>query len=136
MSVATTRRGARRGPGFHRRQKPIASAIERLNESGIARIIRQGLPQFFHRAVQADVKNDEGVFGPEAFLQLLARDDFTGAFQQHRQNLEGLILQFDLDAGLAQLHRGQIHFVKAEAENRRIGRGHFHRAPSNSPEYV
>jgi hypothetical protein len=43
------------------------------------------------------------VVGPEALLNFFPRNHFTRIFEQNRQNLKRLILNFEFDAVLPQL---------------------------------
>jgi hypothetical protein len=67
---------------------------------------------------------DECVPGPESAPQLFPRDDLTGPFEEHGENLEGLLLQANPGAAFAQFSRAQINFEKTEANEtrRRVGR--------------
>ena len=44
---------------------------------------------------------DDGTIGPESFMELLLCDNLAGLFQEHDQDLKGLVLQLDLQAVLA-----------------------------------
>ena len=63
------------------------------------------------------VEVDEGVGGPELLLQLFARNHFAGAFEQQRQNLEGLALQAQLHAALAQFACAEIELEHSKARD-------------------
>jgi len=67
---------------------------------------------------------NEGVFGPEALLELLAGDDETGLLEENGEDLEGAILELETDAGFAEFAGEQIGFVGAEADDGgKLGRG-------------
>jgi hypothetical protein len=58
----------------------------------------------------------EGVRGPQPLLKVFASDDLAGVLEQHRQDLEGLLLQPDLQAALAQFASTKVHFEHSETE--------------------
>ena len=47
-------------------------------------------------------------------MQFLARDDLAGMLEQHRQDLKGLFLDFDLQAVLAQLGGAKVNLEGSE----------------------
>ena len=65
------------------------------------------------------VEIDEGVGRPELLLQLLPGDHIAGTLQQHGQNLEGLLLEFDPQPVPAQLAGVQVGLKGAEADHLR-----------------
>ncbi len=77
--------------------------------------------------IEPVVEIHERVGRPELLANLLARDQFAGALQQHDQDREWLVLQFDTDAVLTDLARTGIHLVGAEPDHRRFGGRGGHR---------
>ena len=63
--------------------------------------------------IEAIIEVDKGVVGPQFLLQLLPRDTLTWVFQQHRQDLKRLFLEFDLHSILTQFARSQVKFKKS-----------------------
>src|SRR5216684_1709000 len=61
------------------------------------------------------------VGGPEAQVQLVARDHFPSSLQQQRQNTEGLFLYLDQPTFLTQFTRPKINLkdIKANYHRRR-----------------
>ena len=55
-------------------------------------------------------------FGQSLLMQFLARNHLAGVLQQHRQDLDGLIGNPDLDSVAAKLSRAQIQLERAKAE--------------------
>ncbi len=53
--------------------------------------ILQCLPQAVDDGIHAVFKLDDSPVGPESLIQFPACDHFAGVFQQHRQDLDGLI---------------------------------------------
>jgi len=64
--------------------------------------------------VEAAIEVDEGVLGPELFLELVAGDHAALLLKQGSQYLERLGLQVQADAVLAQLAYVQIDFKWTE----------------------
>ena len=62
------------------------------------------------------VEIDERVRGPELLLKFLAADDLAGVLEQHRQDLEGLLLKPDSQAALAQFASTKIHLEHPKTE--------------------
>ena len=62
------------------------------------------------------VEIHERVRGPELLLQFLAADDLAGVLEQHRQDLEGLLLKPDSQAALAQLAGTKIQLEHPKTE--------------------
>jgi hypothetical protein len=66
---------------------------------------------------------NKGVLGPEALLKLFAGDYLSMLFKQDRKDLERAILDFEADAGFAELTGAEIGFKRAEADDgRKLGR--------------
>ncbi len=77
-----------------------------------------GIPKCFsnliNRNVEAIVEIHEGVGGPEFLAQIVAGDDLAGIFQQHRENLERLVLKANLQAAFAQFAGGEVRLKNSE----------------------
>ena len=58
---------------------------------------------------------DNGIVRPEALPNLLARDYFSGGFEQHSQYLEGLLLESNPAPLFAQLAPPKVQLKWAEA---------------------
>jgi hypothetical protein len=107
-----------------RSDETISALGESFDEAGIVGFVREGVAEFVDGGVEAVFEIDEGVFGPEAFLELLAGDDNAGLLQKDGEDLEGAILEFKADAGFAEFAREQVGFVGAEADDGgKLGRG-------------
>ena len=63
------------------------------------------------------IKIDESIGRPESASQFFAGNDFPGLFQKLGEDLEGLLLQPDLQTLTPQLAGPQIKFEYAEAAN-------------------
>jgi hypothetical protein len=66
---------------------------------------------------------DEGVAGPQAPSQLLARDGLSRTLEQGSEGSKGLFLNADASAGFAELARPQVQFEHAEPDDRSSRRG-------------
>jgi hypothetical protein len=67
------------------------------------------------------IKFDEGVRRPDVRAQLFPADDLPGIFQQELKDLEGLFLQFDLNALFAQFRALQVELKNPKLYNFRAG---------------
>ncbi len=72
--------------------------------------------QSLNRGVHAVFEVHEGIGGPEAFLQLLASEEFAGLFEEEREDLEGAAGEADFAAVFAQFAGAQINLVGVEAK--------------------
>ena len=77
---------------------------------------RQSLTDLVDRFVEPVVEIHERVRGPELILQFLATNDLAGALEQHRQDLEGLLLKPNSQDSLAQFGRTKIQLEHPETE--------------------
>ena len=84
------------GNPLDRRNEPVAAAWQGLNVAGIICGIAEGVPQFVHGGVQAVIKIDKGVAGPELGAEFLPGHQFSGPRNHDGQNLERLTNQLDL----------------------------------------
>ena len=115
---------ARRNAGRDGSDEAVAAFGKSFDEAGIVGFVREGVAEFVNGRVEAVFEINEGVFGPEAFLELLAGDDEAGLFQKDGEDLEGAILDFEADAGFAEFAGEQVGFVGAKADERwKLGRG-------------
>src|SRR5262249_39948928 len=106
--------------------KAVTALGESFNEARAVGGVAEGFSQLVDGLVQAVIEIDEGVGGPEFVAQLLAGNDFTGMFQKHDQDLEGLFLEPDLRAMLTQFTGPQIDLKRAKANALQPGRRAFH----------
>src|SRR5690348_7306061 len=80
------RAGIFRNLDLDRRNEPIASAGDGLNESGIARIIPKSFSDLEYRHSQALVEFNKGVLGPKPVPNLFSRNNLSATLdQQHQQ---------------------------------------------------
>jgi hypothetical protein len=116
--------GPGRSAGGDRSNETVAALRKSFDETRIVGLVGERVAEFVDSSVQAVFEIDEGVFGPEALLELLAGDDHTGLFEEDGQDLERPILDFEADAGFAEFAGEQVGFVRAEADDRgKLGRG-------------
>ncbi len=101
----------------------VAAAGEGFDEARVARLIAQGFADAVDGGVDAVVEVDEGAVGPEGAGYFIAGEDFVGSLEQHQQDLEGLDVELDADALLAQLAGGGVGLEDAEAIALRWGHG-------------
>jgi hypothetical protein len=74
-----------------------------FDESGLLGRIAQRIAQPLDGVVETLFKIDKGVGGPDLALQFFAGDKFTRMFEQDLQDVEGLVLEPNLKAVLADL---------------------------------
>jgi len=74
------------------RYKAVPSSRERLNISWVFSGVSQGTPQALDRRIQSVVEIDKCVCRPQPATQLFPCNNFTRMLQQHRLNLERLLL--------------------------------------------
>lgn len=106
---------------FHGRNEPVAATGDCFNVAGSVSAIGKGVPEFAYRSVQAGLKIDKGIFGPEVFFQFFAGDHLTLSFGEEHQNAQGLFLQPDPGAVLAYLPCCQVYKIRPELEHWRAG---------------
>lgn len=116
------------GTATHRRNKAIPNPRNRLDIARRIRQIAQRVAKFLHRFIQAMIEINEHILRPQPLAKLLARNYFSRALQQHRQQLNRLLRQPDSCPALAKLTRSHIEFKKTEAEDV-FSREHSHLAP-------
>ncbi len=92
----------------------VAFARQCLNE---ARRFGKGFAESLNGVVKALFKINERIGGPDSLLQLLPGNHLAPTFQEHLQDLKGLLLELDSCALLSQLSRLQIHLERIEAEH-------------------
>ena len=102
---------------LHRRHESVTSASHCFNEAGIVSRIAERVADFVDGLVEAMVEVNEGVLGPEVLLKLLAGNDLSRLFQEHGENLEGLLLQLDPDPLPAKFSGPEIDFEDSEMDH-------------------
>jgi hypothetical protein len=76
---------------------------------------------------------DERILRPEPLAKLVARHHFAGLLDQHREHLQGLLLEAEAVAGLSQLARASIELVDVELDDARCeGPGFAHEIGTDS----
>ena len=96
----------------------VATAGEGFDEAGIFGGVAEGFADLVNGGAEGVVEIDDCVFSPETGLQFFAGDDLSGAFEEGGEDLEGLALKLDAEAGLPQFSTLQIDLVEAEAKSR------------------
>jgi hypothetical protein len=99
---------------FDRNEESIAAAWQRLYEAGVFRRIPERFPDLVDSLAETLVKIHEDAVGPDAVAQLFSCDHLTLFLQQHRENLERLLLQLDLQPLPPQFPGTQIDFEYSE----------------------
>src|SRR5271165_3035031 len=65
-----------------RSDEPVAALGEGFDEAGIVGFVGESVAEFVDGGVEAVLEVDEGVFGPEAFLELLAGDELARVLEE------------------------------------------------------
>ena len=104
---------------MNRRDEPIASPRERLDEPRIFSTVAECLAQLLGRGVETVIEVDKRVRRPQPFAQGFARHDLSRALQEHRQHLKWLLLQLQFEAIAAQLARFKVDVEGPEMFARR-----------------
>ena len=98
------------------REEAVAAPSNSFDEAGILRGVAEGFTDLVDRLVEPVVEIHERVRGPEFLLKFLATDDLAGVLEQHRQELEGLLLKPDPQAALAQFAGTKIQLENPKRE--------------------
>ena len=109
---------------LHGGDEAVSAAGEGFDVTGAGSGISQGFAHLVNGSVEAVVEVDEGVGGPELLLQLFARDDVSGMIEEQSEHLEGLALQAQLDATLAQFSRAEVELEDSETRDLAVDLGH------------
>ena len=72
-------------------EKPVAASRNRLDEARVLGRVAERIPNLINCFVEAVIKINNRP-RPEPASQLLPAHQFSRFFQQHRENLEGLLL--------------------------------------------
>ena len=67
---------------LNRRDEPIASPRDGLDESWITGIIPKSFPNLKNRHPQALIEFDKGILGPKSVSNLFPRNNLSGAFHK------------------------------------------------------
>jgi len=90
---------------------------KRLDETWAIGGIPQRFPQLVDRRIQAVVEINEGIGRPVLIAKFFACDHFARPLQQDRKDVEGLFLELDPRALLAQLPRAQVYLKHSKAQD-------------------
>jgi hypothetical protein len=78
------------------RDKPISSPGQCLDVLWGIGFVAECFPQFLYGGIEAVLEVDEGVGGPDPFLEFFAGDEFAGIFEQNSEDSDGLGLDLEL----------------------------------------
>ena len=106
-------------PAVYRRNKPASAPGEGLNETGVFGRVAQRGAQLVDRRAHAVIEVHESIGRPKSFAQLVPGNHVAGMFQQHRQDLKGLLREPDFQSVLMHFTGLQIDLESAETENAR-----------------
>jgi len=97
-----------------RGEKPITSARNGFNEARDVSRVGEGRAQFLDGSVEAVVKFDKGVGGPQTLPNFFPGYQLTRTLQQHLEHLERLVLKLDAKTSLGQNSLVEIRLEQAE----------------------
>ena len=99
---------------FYRHQQPIALPANGFDVLGVIGRIAQCLPQLLDGGVDAVIKLDHGIVGPQIVPDFLPADEPSVAVHQHTQDTETLILEDYTAIALPQFARSEIDVKDTE----------------------
>src|SRR6476469_10435525 len=86
----------------------VAATPHRFDEAGTLGGVPERLTDVVDRLVEPMAEIHEGICGPQPPLKVFAPDDLAGVLEQHRQHLEGLLLQPDFQPAIAKLASAKV----------------------------
>ena len=101
---------------FDLREEAVAATSNGFHKAGTFGGVAEGITDFVDRFVEPVIEIHKRVCGPEFFLKFLATYDLAGVLKQHRQDLEGLFLEPDSQAVLAQFASAKIQLENSKTE--------------------
>ena len=102
--------------GFDFGEKAVPAPGDRFHEAGTLSGVTEGFTEFVDGFVEPVVEIHKSIGWPEFFLKFLARYDLTGALQQQRQDLEGLLLEANSQPVLPQFASAKIQLEHPKPE--------------------
>ena len=94
----------------------VTATPHRFDEAGTLGGVPERITDLVDRLVEPMAKIHEGICGPQPLLKVFAPDDLAGVLEQHRQDLEGLLLKPDLQAALAQFASTKVNLEHSKTE--------------------
>ena len=103
------------GDSFYGGYEAVAAAGEGFDEAGAGGGVAEGFADAVDGGVDAVFVVDEGTVGPELAGDFFAGEEGSGLLEEHAEDLEGLGVELDADALLAELSGGSVGFKDSEA---------------------
>ena len=113
---------------IHMRDKPVSFAWDGFNVARGVGVVAQDVANLLDSGIQAMFEVNESSFGPELLAKLFPRDEFAGMFEQGTEDVERLVLQFEVDAVLTEFGNLDGKLKRAEAVYAWGDRSLFHTA--------
>jgi len=101
---------------FNLGEEAVSATSNGFYKAGTLRGVAEGFANFADRFVEPVVEIHESVRGPEFFLKLLASYDLAGVLEQHRQELERLLLKANPQTVFTQFAGTKIQFENPKSE--------------------
>ena len=103
------------GDSFYGGYEAVAAAGEGFDEAWVGGGVAEGFADAVDGGVDAVFVVDEGAVGPELAGDLFAGEEVAGPLEEQAEDLEGLGVELDADALLAELSGGGVGFEDSEA---------------------
>jgi hypothetical protein len=103
--------------GAHGRYKPVSTPGQRLDVRRAVGLIADRRANLLDAVVDALLEVDMRIPGPHRPLDFLAREDSTRLRREQREDLEGLLAQFDGCSRLSELPASRIELERAEPQD-------------------
>jgi hypothetical protein len=97
----------------------VAALGDGLDVDGRVGDVAQGVAEFHHGGVEAVVKVDERVGGPEDPTEVFAADELAGVLEEIGKHPEGLLADTDRNAVAPQFEIARVDFKDAETPDLR-----------------
>lgn len=105
------RRRLLRRDGHHH---PVPKFRKSLYVPGFACRVLQDAPEFLDRSIKSLLEIHECLFRPKQVVQLFARNNFPGAFDEYHKDLKGLRAELQFNAPFIEFPRPWLQLVRPE----------------------
>src|ERR1700724_772 len=106
-----------RGHRLNGRDESISPAWQCLYKTWAVRGVAEGFAQPHHGIVEAMIEVAKGVTRPETIPQVFPGDEVSRFFQEHREDLKGLLGELETQTVFAQFAGSQIRFEHTKANS-------------------
>lgn len=103
---------------INRSNKTIPSSCDRFDVLRLAGGVAERFADFVHSSIQAVIEINKSVPSPKPLSQIIPGYNLSGPSDQHRKNLQGLLLQPHANTIFAQFSGDKIELKDAKADIR------------------